>query len=112
MLMADMLTRIVEVVELLQSSLEEVVEPSLEEEEVHSFLLVDRKLEDTLEGSHNQDQVEEVRSRQDMLLGRSAQSQHYFSAFCLVEARKDNQSKQMVAVVRIQPDCSSLDRMR
>ena len=114
MILADILPRIVkEEEELHQSNQAVVVESNLEEVEVHSVLLEDRMLEDTLEGSHNQDLEEvEVRSRQDMLFERNEQSLHCFSASCWAEDQKDNQSKLMGEVVHIQDDCSSLDRMR
>ena len=114
MILADILPRIVkEEEELHQSNQAVVVESNLEEVEVHSVLLEDRMLEDTLEGSHNQDlEVVVERSRQDMLVGHSEQILSCSSASYWAEDRKDNQGKQMVEVVHIQHGCSSLDRKR
>jgi len=114
MVLADMLSRIVGEEELRQSSQVVVVVSSLEEAEVHSVLLEDKKLEDTLKGSHSQDLEEEVvvRSRQDTRSGHSEQNLNCSSASCWVEDRKDNQSKQMVEGLRIQQGCSSPDRKR
>jgi len=111
MVQADMLSRIVEEEQLRQSSQAVVVVASLEEGEVHSVWPEDKKLDDTLEGSHSQGLEEVVvRSMQDMLVGHSEQNLSCSSASCWVEDRKDNQSKQMVEVVHIQHGCSSLDR--
>jgi len=78
----DILSRIVAEEELHRPNQVVVVVPNLEEVEVHSVLLEDRKLEDMLGGSHNQDLEEVVRSRQDMPLGRSEQSLNCSSASC------------------------------
>jgi len=55
MVRADILSCIVREGELHQSNQAVVVESNLEEAEVHSVLLEDRKLEGTLKGSRNQD---------------------------------------------------------